>query len=156
MKHAKINTDSIVEQTQPIQYRTVTIDGKKVQKAIPVDGFKEVSDDVVCGMVQNGDIFEEPALTQEQIDARVITAKWVTYAEYCSTLTVTAASGNKFEANQEALKSVAFKRDAITDIAEILWVESWNAFTTGKVELQEVISEAGRLMQLKIVELFGV
>lgn len=82
-------------------------------------------------------------------------AKWGTYTEYINTLTVTTAATNKFAANTEALKNVAFKRDALADTAEILWVESWGSFTTTKVELQEVIVEADKLMQAKIVELFG-
>ena len=99
--------------------------------------------------------YEIPEPTQTELDDLATKAKWTTYVEYCSTLTVTADSGNKFAADQESLKNVAFKRDAITDTVEILWVESWATFTTGKVELQEVISEAANKMQLKIVELFG-
>ena len=96
-----------------------------------------------------------PAPTQDALDEQEVAAKWGAYAKYCNSLTVTTASGNKFAASPGTLKSVAFKRDAITDTADILWVESWGIFTTSKVELQEVISEAEVLMQAKIVELFG-
>lgn len=152
MRYALI-TAGIVEQVQPIQYRTVIVEGEETQEPIPVNGFIEVADTVVCGMIVNEDgTFSNPPETPESI----VAAKWTTYAEYCSTLTVAATSENIFAADTEALKNVAFKRDAITDTARILWVESWSTFTTDKVELQEVISEADRLMQLKIVELFKV
>ena len=95
------------------------------------------------------------APTAAEIEASILSDKWGVYAEYTNTLTVTTAASNKFAADPEALKNVAFKRDALVDTAEILWVESWGSFNTNKVELQEVIAEADKLMQTKIVEIFG-
>jgi hypothetical protein len=135
MKYAKI-TNGIVEQIQPNQE----------------DGFIEVSDDVICGQVDNGDgSFSNPAPTSEQLTA----AKWAEYSEYCNALTVTVASGNKYAADPASMASIAFKRAVIGDTDTILWVEDWGSFNTNKVELQEAITEADTLMQAKIIELFG-
>jgi len=72
MKHAKI-IDTVVTQVQPIQYETVIVNKKKVQKPILVEGYIEVDDSVVNGMIQNvDDSFSNPTKTPEQIIAKMI------------------------------------------------------------------------------------
>jgi len=73
-----------------------------------------------------------------------------------SLLTVTTISGHKFAANEEALRSISFKANNMSDTAIILWEEDWGQFNTNIVELKEALNLAADAHQNIINSVFGV
>jgi len=98
----------------------------------------------------------EPEFTALEIAQNALNDKWNLVANFKSTLTVTALSGNKFAANDHALLAIGFKVLNTSASTSIPWIEDWGNFITSAVELQEVLNAADLAIQNFINITFGV
>jgi hypothetical protein len=133
MKYAKIEND-VVEQTQPNRE----------------DGFIEVGDNVVCGMIDNGDgSFSNPEMTPDQIEL----GKWRDLDTFLSDLTVTISNDRIIDVSPNSLLSIDNEINAMTDQDTSMWHESWGSFEVNKVDLQEARTLRKQAKDDKILEL---
>lgn len=114
-------------------------------------------------VIYTGDkILGDREATQAEIDAynsdpiRLSAQKWRQAESARLVLTVTTASGHKFNANKEGLDNIMHKEMALLDNATCTWYEDWGSFTTNKVELQEALRLATSAYQTILDTTVGV
>lgn len=141
MKYALIQEGAVI-QTQPNDQ----------------DGFIEVPNSVIPGMIDNGDdTFSPPPKTPEQIEQD----KWEELRSYLSYLTVyrlattnpTVAAGFKFDVSPSGVNNITNEINAMTELDSVVWEESWGKQSVTKLELQEALVLRKKAKDLKMVEL---
>lgn len=140
MRYAKLIND-IVVQIQPNNQ----------------DGFIEVDNKVVCGMIKNGEVFENPVV--EKTEEEIYNDDWVEINQYFDVdipKYTNHETGHVFDITTSSLLDMERKEKIVKDDVLIAWsTDKDNEFNTTKAELFIVLQKADELRQLKINEIRG-
>ena len=121
----------------------VTLDGEKTM--VPLEMVPLRADgtriQALLSTITQGVYDVDTAAETAYMSEFVLMEKWDLIKDFERTQTVTIGS-NKYAVNPTSLDRIMRKEKAMLADAADTWYEEWGSFSTNKVELQEVISQA--------------
>lgn len=122
-------------------------------------GFVEVSDTVICGMIDNGDgTFSNPTPSASDIYRK----KWEDYYNYQNNTAIDLL-GNIYDITVDDLSAIeAFtisnnslnlanrKKSVMTSTDSFVWIEDWGKFTVDIIKVETILKIADTILEAKI------
>lgn len=150
MKYVKLNGNNVVIQVQPEHE----------------EGFIEAPDNVVAGMIKNGNTYAAPSKTTEEQTQEIIKSKALELKKYWEALEIKMPSGRRFKAHERNINIMRDLAKAINKDMTVVWTEPWSYNNDGEIlplyaetpviELDEVVIEATKLIQEKQKQIQGL